>query len=126
MTATNKLLDRYAEVCQLKTNMAIAARLGITRSAVSNWRYERSHAEPELVEKMAKACKLDAEEWVLLVQADREFIPARKQVWLRAAQRLAATAALVAITFCLDVHTAKANPIDPGVTSRNQGIMYIM
>jgi len=108
VNTTNKLLDMYMEAVQASTLTAAAAKLGVSRPALSNWRAGTSHAEPELVEKMAKACKLDAEEWVLLVQADREILPARKQVWLRAAQRLAATAAIVALTLGLDVQTAKA------------------
>jgi len=123
---TNILLDMYVKKVQAASLAQAAHKLGLTGPALSNWRSGTSHAQPEAVEKMARACGLDAEEWVLRIQADRETIPARKQVWLRAAQRLAATAALVAITFCLDVHTAKASSIDSGLSSRNQGIMYIM
>ncbi|WP_369929311.1 helix-turn-helix domain-containing protein [Xanthomonas sp. NCPPB 2632] len=109
MNSTIILLDRYREICSLPSDNQVAIKLGVTRGAISNWRQGRSHAEPESVQAMAKACGLDQEEWVLRVQADREIIAARKQVWLRAAQRLAATAALVTLTFGLDVQTAKAN-----------------
>jgi hypothetical protein len=68
---------------------------------------------------MAKAVGLDAEEWVLRVQADREIVPARKQVWLRAARRLAQTAAVIALAFGLDVQTAHATgnlPVNDNAT----------
>jgi transcriptional regulator with XRE-family HTH domain len=120
------LLDKYRDACSLPSDNQVAIKLGVTRGAISNWRQGRSHAEPESVEIMAKACSLDAEEWVLRVQADREIVAARKQVWLRAAQRLAATAAVIAITLCLDVHTAKASSLGTDGFSQNQGIMYIM
>jgi len=110
MNHTNKLLDMYMQTMHATTLAAAAKKLGVSRPALSNWQTGVSHAQPELVAIMAKACGLDAEEWVLRVQADRELVPARKQVWLRVAQRLAASAAIVALAFCLDVHTAKANP----------------
>lgn len=119
MSTTNKLLDMYMERVQAKTLVDAAKRLGVSRPALSNWRTGVSHAEPELVEKMAKACGLDAEEWVLRVQADRESIPARKQVWLRAAQRIAATAAIITAAVGLAVYTpnsAVARPVNNNCT----------
>lgn len=126
MNTTNKLLDMYMQRVHATTLTAAAAKLGVSRPALSNWRAGTSHAEPELVEKMAKACGLDTEEWVLLVQADREILPARKQVWLRAAHRISATAAGIALALGLAVYTPKAYSIGHDVSSRNQGIMYIM
>lgn len=123
MNSTNKLLDRYKEVCSLTSDNQAAIRLGISRATTSAWRKERNHAEPESVAAMAKACGLDQEEWVLRVQADRELVPARKQVWLRAAQRLAATAALVAITFGLDVYTSTCKA-SPNLTITGHAIHY--
>lgn len=125
MNHTNKLLDIYMERMQLTTATAVALKLGVTRPAVSNWRAMTSHAEPELVSKMAKACGLDPEEWALRVQADREIKPERKQVWLRSAQRLAAAATAFTLIFgLLNVQTIQAQ----GVTSfsRNPGTLYIM
>lgn len=48
---------------------------------------------------MAKAVGLDADEWVLRVQADRESTvnPKRAQVWLRCASRISGTAAAIAM-----------------------------
>jgi transcriptional regulator with XRE-family HTH domain len=109
---TNILLDMYVKKVQAHTLAEAARKLGLTGPALSNWRNGTSHAQPEAVESMARACGLDPEEWVLRIQADRETIPARKKVWLRAAQRLAATAALIALTFGLAVQTAKAHPYD--------------
>lgn len=109
MNTTNKLLDMYMQAMHVETLAAAAKKLGVSRPALSNWQTGVSHAQPELVAIMAKACGLDAEEWVLRVQADRELVPARKQVWLRVAERLAATAALIAITFGIAVYTPKAS-----------------
>jgi hypothetical protein len=99
MNNTNKLLDKYREACSLKTDMAVAAKLGVTRGTVSSWRHEVRHAEPESVETMAKAIGLDPDEWVLRVQAEREEAvnPRRAKVWLRCAQRLAASAAAITL-----------------------------
>lgn len=127
MNHTNKLLDIYMEKMQITTATAVAARLGVTRPAVSNWRAMTSHAEPELVSKMAKACGLDAEEWALRVQADREIKPDRKQVWLRCANRLASIAAAFAMIYLfsrLDVHHDVISAL--AFVSRNPGTLYIM
>jgi plasmid maintenance system antidote protein VapI len=127
MNHTNILLDRFKKSCSLATDMAAAEKIGVGRGTVSGWRHQRTHAEPESVELMAKAVGLDAEEWVLRVQADREIVPARKQVWLRAARRLASTAAIVALSFGLDVHTAKSAPIQHShVDSTITEPVYIM
>lgn len=111
MNHTNKLLDKYREVCSLPTDMAAAAKLGVSRGTVSAWRHGNRHAEPESVETMARATGLDAEEWVLRVQADREaqVNPRRAQVWLRCAQRISGTAAGVALAFGLAVYTPESH-----------------
>jgi hypothetical protein len=113
MSHTTDLLDAYKRALGLRTDMAAAEALGITRGAVSAWRSakNRRHAEPESVESMAKACGLDPEEWVLRVQADREgeVNPRRAQVWVRCADRLAKAALAAAIVLAfgrLDVHHA--------------------
>jgi transcriptional regulator with XRE-family HTH domain len=111
MNHTNILLDKYREVCSLRTDMAAAAKLGVGRGTVSAWRHGNRHAEPESVEAMAKAAGLDAEEWVLRVQADRESTvnPKRAQVWLRCAQRISASAAGIALALGLAVYSPKSH-----------------
>lgn len=132
MNHTNILLDKYREVCSLRTDMAAAAKLGVGRGTVSAWRHGNRHAEPESVEAMAKAVGLDAEEWVLRVQADREaqVNPKRAQVWLRCAQRISATAAGIALTLGLAVYTSETNAsaLSHGMDgfSQKSGRVYIM
>ena len=120
MNSTIKLLDTYKKVCLLPSDNQAALKLGITRGAVSGWRNGRSHAEPESAAAMAKACGLDVEEWVLRVQADREILAARKQVWLRAAQRLAATAAGFLIVLAYPTESPATQRIAVQTTSDSQ------
>ena len=128
MNHTNKLLDKYREVCSLRTDMAAAAKLGVGRGTVSAWRHGNRHAEPESVEAMAKAVGYDPEEWVLRVQADRESAinPKRAQVWLRCASRISGTAASVALIFGLAVYTPKSVSHDAHAFSQNSRDVYIM
>ncbi|MGN6482529.1 hypothetical protein [Luteibacter sp.] len=128
MNSTIKLLDRYKEVCSLTSDNQAAIALGVSRATTSAWRKERNHAEPESVSAMAKAIGLDADEWVLRVQADREAMvnPKRAQVWLRCAQRISGTAAAITLTFGLAVYTSTPNsPGSDGFSQNSRGV-YIM
>jgi len=97
MSITTDLMDRVRQSKNLSSDAALAKLLGSKPSTMSGYRQGVRHAEPELVKAMATLLKEDPEVWVLRVQAEREIVPARKQVWLRAAERLAATAALIAL-----------------------------
>jgi hypothetical protein len=98
MNYTIKLLDKYREVCGIKTDMGAAEALGLGRSAVSGWRHGNRHAEADAVEKMAKAIGEPVGKWLHLIEAERARTPAAAKVWLRLAQAAAAIALAVGLS----------------------------
>lgn len=95
MTTLNKLLDKAQEVCI--TDMAIAARLGISRSAVSKWR-KGGQITPEHLAKLIEIARADAAIG-LTILAEQDAKGAGGRVWSLGAKQLgaAAAAAIVAV-----------------------------
>lgn len=97
MNTTNVLLDKYAAVCSLATDRDIAARLKVSKQAVSGWRNAKAHPNAEAVERMCTALGEPLREWLPLIEAERARTPADRKVWLRLAQASAA----IALAACL-------------------------
>ena len=102
MNATNKLLDKYAESCSAALDKDLAARLRVTKQAVSNWRKGHSHPDAESVARMCEATGESVAHWLPLIEADRARNPEARKVWLRLAQMAAA------VTLAVGLHPAHA------------------
>lgn len=107
MNASNKLLDKYAQVCGSSKDSDIAARLRVSKQAVSGWRNEKAHPNAEAVERMCEAIGDPLRSWLPLIEAERARTPADRKVWLRLAQA-AASLALIYLFSRLDVQTPDA------------------
>ena len=97
MTASNNLLDKYAKACSLAQDKDLAAKLRVTKSAVSNWRNGRAHPDAESVARMCEATGESVAHWLPLIEADRARNPEARKVWLRLAQMAAAVALTVGL-----------------------------
>ena len=92
MNTLNKLLDKSRELCG--SDMATAARLGVTRSAVSKWRHggkiEAAH--------LAKLITLTQQDPALSVQvlAEQEASPEEQAMWGTVWDRLSPVTTTVA------------------------------
>ena len=95
MNAKNILLDTAKKFCVPQTDMALAARVGVTRSAVSVWR-KGGKITPEHLERLANAAHMDGE-IVLRVMEEQAETPAQRRVWRSVLDRLSTAAA--ALTF---------------------------
>lgn len=98
MNATNKLLDKYAEACSTALDKDLAAKLRVTKQAVSNWRKGNSHPDAESVARMCETTREPVAHWLPLIEADRARSPEARKVWLRLAQMAAAVALTVGLT----------------------------
>ena len=108
MNSTNKLLDRYMDVCSLKTASELASKLHVSKQAVSGWRNEKAHPEADSVAVICDAINEPLRQWLPLIEAERARSPAVRKVWLRLAQ----AAAAVAVTFgLLNVRTVSAQSV---------------
>lgn len=98
MSATEKLLDKYAETCYPRKDIDLAKQLKVKKQTVSGWRNGKAHPDAESVERMAKAIGEPVGPWLAQIEAERARTPAGKQVWLRLAATLGTTLALALIT----------------------------
>lgn len=108
MTASNNLLDKYAKACSIAQDKDLAAKLRVTKSAVSNWRNGRAHPDAESVARMCEATGESVAHWLPLIEADRARNPEARKVWLRLAQMAAAVALTVGITAPLSTARAES------------------
>lgn len=95
MTKINSLIDKAAGVCSPANDSALAARLHLSRSAVSLWRRGGAISEKHLTALIALA-DVDAATAVEILEQQAETKP-QKAVWGALAKRLAATATLLAV-----------------------------
>jgi len=102
MNATNQLLDKFAKACSIAQDKDLAAKLRVTKSAVSGWRNHRAHPDAESVARMCEATGESVAHWLPLIEADRARNPEARKVWLRLAQMAAA------ITLAIGLHPAQA------------------
>ena len=120
MNSSNRLLDIYRQRLSLKTNQAIADKLGVKQPTVSMWLNEKSHPNAEAIATMCKATDEPLAKWLPLIEAERCRTDADKKVWLRLAQAAVAFALTVGVLAPYSAH-ADADP-----ASRNQPALYIM
>lgn len=95
MNNSNQLLDMYSQRLSLKTNQAIADKLGVQRPTVSMWKSGASHPNAAAIAAMCKATEESLAKWLPLIEAERCRTDADRKVWLRLAQAAAAIALIV-------------------------------
>ena len=105
MNATIKLLDKYAQTCSIKQDKDLAARLRVTKQAVSGWRNGRAHPDADSVARMCEATGEPVAHWLPLIEAERARNPEARKVWLRLAQMAAA------ITLAVGLSPARAEAV---------------
>lgn len=120
MNATNKLLDKYALACSTAMDKDLAAKLRVTKQAVSNWRKGNAHPDAESVARMCEATGEQIAHWLPLIEAERARTPEARKVWLRLAQMAAAVALTVGL---FPAHAEAATPLGNVAQSAH---VYIM
>lgn len=121
MTTLNKLLDKAREVC--KSDSAIAARLKVTRSAVSKWR----HGGKIEAVHVAALIELAQQDPALVVQImqEQEGAPAEHRMWSALWDRLSPVTTVIGVcllAFGMSANTAEIKHFSGDTTPR----MYIM
>jgi transcriptional regulator with XRE-family HTH domain len=91
MDSTNKLLDKCKEVRSLRTDMALAELLGVTRAAVSDWRNGRGLPGTVACARIAELTGEPLARVLGIVGEARAISKDEKAVW----KRLATAALLV-------------------------------
>jgi hypothetical protein len=125
MTAKLTLIDQAKAMCSPQTDMALAARVGVTRSAVSVWR-KGGKITPDHLERLASIAQLDGE-IVMRVMEEQAESPAQRRVWRSVLDRLSAAAAVLALVVVAMPGVARANTQQiQSLSADDGGSMYIM
>ena len=91
MDAQNKVVDKAIKACSPPTARALSEFLGVTESAVSNWRNGRALPDPVSCDKIARLTGESLAHVLGVVGEARAISSAEKAVW----RKLAAAACLV-------------------------------
>lgn len=111
MSATKKLLDKYAKVCLAQKDKDMIERLRVKHSTFANWKAGRAHPDAQSVEKMANAIGEPVGPWLASIEAERAKDPNVKKVWLRLAAALGTSLAVAMVTLPEAAHAAGTLPI---------------
>ena len=95
MTALNELLNQAVQKCDPSNDAALAARLGVSRSAISLWRKGEGIREKHLTQLIALV-GADPEVAVMVLR-EQATTHAERAVWGALARRLGAAAAVAAV-----------------------------
>lgn len=114
MNNSNQLIDLYSSHLSLKTNQAIADKLGVQRPTVSMWKSGASHPNAAAIAAMCKATDESIAKWLPLIEAERCRTEADKKVWLRLAQAAATIfGAFLILRHGVDTHAITAFVLSP-------------
>ena len=111
MSAINKLLDKAAEHCSPANQSGLAARLGVTRGAISSWKTQAYALPAERIAELARIAQVDAGEWLVLIEAEQAKGEARK-AYSSLVRRLG-IAALLALAASPGIAGTSHIPADP-------------
>lgn len=81
-----------------RTDAALAARLGVTKQAVSNWKKSRSLPDTVTCEKLAEISGLPLNQVLGIVGEARAISVAEKRVWRKLAAAMFVSAVLLPVT----------------------------
>lgn len=88
MQTTNELLDRIKTELEIASDYRLAQVLGVTKNAITNYRYGKSRPNDEVGLRMAELLKEDAGHITACLHAERAQSPDVRQLWEKVAMRL--------------------------------------
>lgn len=109
-TTTNEFLDQVKVRYGLKSDYALAGKLGITRSMVSGYRRGKSAFGDEMAVRVADLLELSPGYVLACIEAERSQIPAIRKAWEDLADLVkrhgAAAAVMLAVAPALALESA--------------------
>lgn len=120
MDTLTKLLDKARDACSPSNDSALARKLRVKPSAISNYRTGVSLPKPALAERLARIAGEDPAPWVLMIEAERaaERSPDDAATWSRIAKRLAAAAGILMLAVVAAPQQSIAQPGTSGYEMR--------
>lgn len=114
MKKISRYLDEAIDRGLAKNSADLAKMLGVSRSALSEWRAERSSPNDDQAVKLAEVLGKDAGELLAECGAARAKTPATRQAWERIAARMA-----ISITLCACVMHPSQSEAGKGAQAYN-------
>jgi hypothetical protein len=113
MNFSNQLIDKYKESCGAKSDAATAANVpNMTRMNLSAIRKGERHLTEEQALWLASECQIDSAMVLVELAAETSRSENAKDVWVKLAKKLKATALASAVAIYLMVSGA-SGPISP-------------
>jgi len=105
------LIDRAKAGGNIDSDYRLAKVIGITHSAVSNYRAGKSMPDARVLEQLCALSGDDLAVFAAQIQAERERTPEGKNMWLMVAARLrgAAQTAILSVCFAIALIAAPAS-----------------
>lgn len=127
MSAVNELLDNVKNRLNLGSDIALAERVGVTRSLISRWRKGDTPLSDERIAQICAMAKIDGATWMAMIHAERATSTTERALWRLILDRVSAAAAVLVLVAVSMPSVARANPQQiQGFSGGSSGSMYIM
>lgn len=128
--STIEFLDRVREAHSIRSDYALAERLGLTRQQVSKYRSRKDYMSDETAARVAELLGVDPGFVLATIHAERSKNDDTRALWVGIAERLqrAGVAALAALCFALPSDPASARtPHESGIAAALswQSVYYV-
>jgi transcriptional regulator with XRE-family HTH domain len=78
---TKKLIAKAKQTAGIKSNYALAKRLGVTQGTLSRYKLGQGHPAPYIAEKLAELAGMKPEAGVAICEHDRAKTPEQRKHW---------------------------------------------
>lgn len=119
MQTTNQMLDRIKTDKQITSDYRLAQVLGVTKNAITNYRYGKSSPNDEVGLRMAYLLDEDPGHITACLHAERAQSPEIRQLWERIAMRLQTGFASVAILSMIAIFSLALTLISTPVSAKS-------
>lgn len=122
MKTTNNYLDDLKAKHGVRSDYALAKKLGVMPGHITTYRKNRSHFDDKMAVRVAELLEIDPAEVLAAMNVERTKCPAAKAVWERVARSFSAGVMAVFIAVALNLAPA---PAQAGMV-KNSPIIHIM
>lgn len=109
MSAVNELLDNVKNRLNLGSDIALAERVGVTRSLISRWRKGDTPLSDERIAQICAMAKIDGATWMAMIHAERATSTTERALWRLILDRVSAAAAVLVLVAVSMPSVARAN-----------------
>lgn len=106
MNYTTELIDQYKARLKIPSDYAAAKALGVSQSAMSNYRNSVSHADDRVCIVLAEALDLDPLQTIARVNVDRSRTEKDKAFWRKYSSAAAVLLSIISVVYNAPMHAS--------------------